>query len=101
MENKDKIYINGTFLREIEFENGGKKIKCDIINVTEFADQLISNANENGKITIDIKRRQEKTDTGITHYMQVSTFEPKAQAEQPQQPQNVIKKDSKSDGMPF
>ena len=101
--NKEKIYVNGVFLREKELEFG-TIIQCDIVNVTEFADQLINNANEKGKITIDIKRRQEKSDTGITHYFQVSTFTPKEQTNQPQQqpqPQNVTKNESNSDGMPF
>ena len=53
---KEKIYINGAFLRQVEFDNGGSIIKCDILNVSEFADQLINNANEKGKITIARKK---------------------------------------------
>lgn len=105
---EEKIYINGAFLRQVDFENGGYKIKCDILNVSEFADQLINNANEKGKITIDIKRRQEKTDTGITHYLQVSKFAPKEQPKEAQQqqktessPYNTEVNKEKSDGLPF
>ena len=105
---KEKIYINGAFLRQVEFDNGGSIIKCDILNVSEFADQLISNANENGKITIDIKTRQEKSDTGITHYLQVSKFAPKEQPKEAQQqqkteqsPYNTEVNKEKSDGLPF
>lgn len=107
MKNEEnKIYINGAFLRQVDFDNGGSIIKCDILNVSEFADQLISNANENGKITIDIKTRQEKSDTGITHYFQVSKFAPKEQPKDAQQkteqsPYNTEVNKEKSDGLPF
>ena len=108
MENKkEKIYINGVFLREKELEFG-TIIQCDILNVSEFADQLINNANEKGKITIDIKTRQEKSDTGITHYFQVSKFAPKEQPKDAQQqqktessPYNTEVNKEKSDGLPF
>ena len=38
--NEDKIFMNGIFIREKQFENGGSIIKCEIVNVFDFADQL-------------------------------------------------------------
>jgi|TARA_R110000823_G_scaffold4464_8_gene17317 hypothetical protein len=106
--NEEKIYINGSYLRQVDFDNGGSIIKWSIPNVSEFADELIKHANELGKITIDIKTRQEKSDTGITHFLQKSTFIPKEQPKdaQPQQktessPYNTEIKKEKSDGLPF
>ena len=89
--NEEKIYINGSYL-EKEFENGGRIIKCDIPNVSEFADQLIQHSNEKGKITLDIKMRQEKTDTGISHYIQVSQFAPQEQIQQTKVNEQPLKK---------
>ena len=47
---EEKIFINGVFIREKEFDNGGSIIKVEIPNVSEFAEQLKSLANENGKV---------------------------------------------------
>tara|TARA_R100000655_G_scaffold36882_3_gene71394 strand:- start:337 stop:615 length:279 start_codon:yes stop_codon:yes gene_type:complete len=76
---EDKIFINGVFLREKEFDNGGSIIKIEIPNVSQFAEQLKSLANEQGKIRLDIKKRMNKGDNGLSHYMQLNTFVPKSQ----------------------
>lgn len=76
---EDKIFINGVFLREKEFDNGGSIIKVEIPNVLQFAEQLKSLANEQGKIRLDIKKRMNKGDNGLSHYMQLNTFVPKSQ----------------------
>lgn len=87
----EKIYLNGAFLREKEFESGGSIIKCDILKVAEFTDQLISHANKDGKIVLDIKKRQEKSDTGITHYIEVSRYVAPIKDNQQQQKQQTEK----------
>ena len=76
---EDKIFINSVFLREKEFDNGGSIIKVEIPNVLQFAEQLKSLANEQGKIILDIKKRMNKGDNGLSHYMQLNTFVPKSQ----------------------
>ena len=90
----EKIFINGVFLREKQFENGGSIIKIEIPNVSEFSEQLINNSNSNGKITLDIKERMNKSDNGLTHYMQLNTFVPKPQ-------DNVDNQTNGNDEMPF
>ena len=91
---EEKIFINGVFIREQEFDNGGSIIKVEIPNVSEFAEQLKSLANENGKVSVDIKTRMNKSDNGLTHYMQLNTFIPKQQ-------DNVDNERSNHDDVPF
>tara|TARA_R100001015_G_C4628542_1_gene188742 strand:- start:754 stop:1038 length:285 start_codon:yes stop_codon:yes gene_type:complete len=73
----DKIFINGVFLREKTFDNGGSIINIDITDVESFANQLRDNQKNGGKITLEIKERRNKTDNGLTHYMEVSQYVPK------------------------
>ena len=91
---EDKIFINGVFLREKEFDNGGSIIKVEIPNVLQFAEQLKSLANEQGKIRLDIKKRMNKGDNGLSHYMQLNTFVPKSQ-------DNVNNPQIDNDDLPF
>ena len=91
---EDKIFINGVFLREKEFDNGGSIIKVEIPNVLQFAEQLKSLANEQGKIRLDIKKRMNKGDNGLSHYMQLNTFVPKSQ-------DNVNNQQIDNDYLPF
>jgi len=97
--NEDKIFMNGIFIREKQFDNGGSIIKCEIPNAHDFAQQLKNHANNDGKITLEIKTRREKAENGLTHYCEVSQFVPKPQT------QNVSSNENKfhtsDDDMPF
>ena len=101
--NEDKIFMNGIFIREKQFENGGSIIKCEIVNVFDFADQLKKHAKSDGKITLEIKSRREKAENGLTHYCEVSKFVPQQQTNK--QSQNVSTNQNKfhtsDDDMPF
>ena len=76
MTSKEKIFMNGIFIREKTFENGGSILNVDIVNVNEFGKQLQQHAKGDGKITLEIKSRREKGDNGLTHYVEVSQFVP-------------------------
>lgn len=91
---EEKVFINGVFLREKEFDNGGSIIKVEIPNVSEFIQQLKNLANEQGKIRLDIKKRMNKGDNGLSHYMQLNTFIPKSQ-------DNVNNPSINDDDVPF
>jgi len=92
----DKIFINGVFLREKTFDNGGSIINIDITDIESFANQLRDNQKNGGKITLEIKERRNKTDNGITHYMEVSQYVPK----EPEQ--SVVNNQSQNnDDLPF
>ena len=99
----NKTFINGVFIREKQFDNGGSIIKIEIPNVSEFADQLIKHANSNGKVTLDLKERMNKADNGLTHYLQLNTFVPKEQTTQQtsQSTQGFSQSQSGDDGLPF
>ncbi len=77
MAEKEKIFLNGIFVRERKFENGGSILKCDILDAYDFAAQLKSFADDTGKITLEIKERKNKAENGISHYVEVSQFVPK------------------------
>ena len=92
---EEKIFINGVFLREKTFDNGGSIINIDITNIDDFTNQLKQNQKAGGKITLEIKERRNKSDNGLTHYIQVSTFEPQ------QREQVVDNQTHNNDGLPF
>lgn len=93
--NSEKTFINGIFIREKEFENGGSIMKVEIPNVNDFAQQLKDLANDNGKISLDIKTRFNKSENGLTHYVELNTFVP-----QPQN-NNVDKPTDNLENLPF
>jgi len=72
----DKTFINGLFIREKEFDNGGSILKVDI-NVDTLFDQLQSLKNEKGFVSIDVKKRREKGSNGLSHFAELNTFVPK------------------------
>ena len=72
--NKEKIFMNGIFVREKTFNNGGSILNVDIVNVNEFAKLLQQHAKSDGKITLEIKSRREKAENGLTHYVEVSQY---------------------------
>lgn len=78
----EKIFINGVFIREKQFDNGGKIITIDIPDIEQFYGQMRKLAEPSGKIRFDLKERLNKSDNGLTHYMQLNTFKPKPQQEQ-------------------
>ena len=76
MAEQEKIFLNGIFVRERKFDNGGSILKCDILDANDFASQLKSFADDKGKITLEIKERKNKAENGISHYVEVSQFVP-------------------------
>jgi hypothetical protein len=94
---EDKTFINGLFIREKEFDNGGSIIKIDI-NVNALHDQLAALKNDKGFVSIELKKRREKAENGISHYAELNTFVPK------QKDQNSSESSEKfhtSDDVPF
>jgi hypothetical protein len=74
----EKQYINGVFFKEKVFENGGSQIKTSI-KVDEFIKQLQEIKNEKGYANININKRREPSEKGITHYAEVDTWKPEKQ----------------------
>ena len=92
---EEKIFMNGIFVREKTFDNGGSILNVDIVNVNEFAKQLQQHAKGDGKITLEIKSRREKAENGLTHYVEVSQFVPKEKSKQ------EFKTGDDNDDLPF
>ena len=74
----EKKYINGVFIREKVFDNGGEILNLSVLG-DQFMRQLKDIMVEKGNVNINlvISRRKEVTDTGISHSMYVDTYEPK------------------------
>jgi hypothetical protein len=87
-----KTFINGLFIREKTFE-WGNILTLDI-NVASITEQLNKLKNDKGFVKIDLKRRQEKSEQGITHYAELNTFIPKGDIQSNQQA-------SDKDDLPF
>lgn len=77
--NNDKVFMNPSFCREKTFDNGGRVINISIPNVAEFCDKFIEHANSDGSINIEIKEKRNVSDNGTTHYIQLSTYQPKVE----------------------
>jgi len=80
----EKTFINGLFIRQKQFDNGGSIIKIDI-DVNALTKQLEQLRNAKGFVSIDLKERRQKADNGLTHYAELNTFIPKTQTQQNQQ----------------
>ncbi len=93
----DKIFINGVFLREKTFDNGGSIINIDITDIESFSNQLQNHAKSDGRITLEIKERRNKSDNGLTHYMEVSQYVPKETSVD----NNVNNVSDNDDSLPF
>jgi len=93
----EKTFINGLFIREREFNNGGSIIKIDI-DVNALTTQLEQLRNAKGFVSIDLKKRREKSENGLSHYAELNTFIPKTQTQQNQQGQKFTTGD---DDVPF
>ena len=61
---EDKTFINGLFIREKQFDNGGSVIKIDI-NVDALHDQLKTLKNEKGYVSIELKKRRAELNTFV------------------------------------
>lgn len=70
---EEKTFINGLFIREKQFDNGGSIIKIDV-SVDSLTKQLNELKNEKGFVSIDIKKRQNSSENGLTHYAELNTF---------------------------
>jgi hypothetical protein len=96
-----KVYINGVFIREKKFSDGGAIMNLDI-NVEELVAALYSHADQRGFAHFVIGKRREEGKGGITHYMHVSTYVPKTQPPaQPPASQPAPAAATESDVTPF
>ena len=97
---QEKRYINGLFIREFVFDNGGKVLKTTFTK--EFVDQLIKEMEQTGKDSIRcvISRRKEVTDTGISHFAYFDPWEPEKDYNDTNDPQWDNKKSDEED-LPF
>lgn len=97
----EKTYINGCFIREKRFADGGAVINLDI-KVEEFVAALYAHADGKGFAHFVMGKRREEGKGGITHYMCVSTYVPQAQPpSQPPASQSAPAAATESDDTPF
>tara|TARA_Y100001937_G_C6884756_1_gene226332 strand:+ start:236 stop:514 length:279 start_codon:yes stop_codon:yes gene_type:complete len=92
MAQTEKTFINGLFIREKEFD-WGTILSVDI-DVNKVTKQLNELKNEKGFVKLDLKKRQNKSEQGLTHYAELNTFIPKSNIQSNQQASN-------NDDLPF
>ena len=92
----DKIYINGLFIKEFNFDNGGSILNI-AVSVDKFIEELKQHA-KNGYVNIQVSKRKEVDKHGNTLYATLNTYE-KKQEEKPSQVSEVLKEDN--DDLPF
>jgi hypothetical protein len=94
-----KRYLNGLFIREFVFDNGGKVLKTTFTR--QFVDQLLEEMEQTGKDSIRcvISKRKEVTDTGISHCSYFDPWEPEKDYNDTNDPQYDKKEDDED--LPF
>lgn len=73
---EEKIYINGIFVKKVQFQNGGCVINASI-NVDAFIKELQETKNEKGYCNIVIADRQQPDKNGNNMYVKVNKYKPK------------------------
>ena len=106
-----KTYINGCFLLEHVFQDGGRIIKLRIPkdNVEAFCDQIKANATDNGcnLVVASLREGRVSPKTGklyATHTLYVDDYQPKQQAAPATAPAPAysdIKPETDDDKLPF
>lgn len=92
---KEKIYFNSIFCKETRF---GIRLSG---KVDEIIKQLGDNTNEKGYINLEIKKRREPSDKGLTHYIEVDTYMNKSQDEKRANPVSRDEERLSDDSLPF
>ena len=97
---QEKKYLNGIYIREHVFDNGGNILKVTFTQ--DFIDQLKQEMQESGEDNVRavIARKKETTDTGISHYSYIDTWRPKKDFNDTNDPQWDNKKSDEED-LPF
>ena len=93
----DKTYINGLFIKEFNFDNGGTILNI-AVSVDKFVEELKQHA-KNGYVNIQISKRKEVDKHGNTHYATLNTYEKKEEVK-PSRQDEVLKQED-NDDLPF
>lgn len=76
-----KTYCNAIIIKSKKFDDGGEILKASV-----KVDDLVAFLNQhavNGWVNLDITRRREPSDKGVTHSVALNTYKPKEQASAP------------------
>lgn len=92
----EKQYVNGIFIKEKTFSDGGSLINVSISKAAlkEFAENL----DEKGYAKITIAKRKEADKYGNTHYSYYNSYEPRTGTTQPDVTPDS---DNNDDDLPF
>ena len=71
---KQKQYVNGMIIKEKTFDNGGTQLKMSI-KTSDLIEQL-KNLDDEGWVNLIVARRQNPSETGVSHYVYVDTWKP-------------------------
>jgi hypothetical protein len=79
--NDEKVFINGIFVREFKFENGGSVLNLSL-RVADVIEELQKHEKSNGfaQFKIHSKREENVKQGGTTHYVALDPYEPKVES---------------------
>jgi len=72
----EKTYVNGLFIKNKTFQNGGNVVNISI-NVDKFIEELKVLKNEKGYCNIVLQHRKETDKNGNNMYAILNTYTPK------------------------
>jgi len=93
----EKVYLNGIIIKEKVFDDGGTILKVSI-KADDLKEEIDKHKNADGWVNVEIKKRREVSDTGVSHYTQLNTYK---KEESFSQGSNAGKKANDTDDLPF
>jgi len=73
---EEAVYINGIFVREKTFDNGGSSLNVGM-KVETLIEELGKYQDDKGYVNFVIAKRRSPSEKGITHYVKLNTWKPK------------------------
>ena len=105
---QDKTFINGIFIKEQKFSNGGSILKMSVI-ADKLIEELSKYKNASGYVNIDICQKREPDQKGNTHYAVLNEWKkdggnaskPMTDAEAMEYGRNMYGKNENEADLPF
>lgn len=94
-EKKETTFINGIYIKEFVFSDGGSVLNVDI-SVDRFIEEIQKHKGESGYVKLRIGKNKKPTDKGNTHSVSLNTFTAKPMEETKQESEQ-----EPTDDLPF
>jgi hypothetical protein len=81
----DKVYLNGLIIKGRENQFGEEELKVSV-KVEDLVKELQQHKDERGWVNLEIRKKKQPSDKGVSHYTVLDTWKPSGQA--PAMPQS-------------